>query len=166
MQDLLLRFLFFDFGIDLQRCINILVPHPFLDPFYIKVLVNKNGYTGCAQSMKFSALRKIRIFFDHFFELLGRIVRIVEASVLVFENIIVIIVCLAKQFTVFGFHFLEMLEHFDLIVCKRVRPVAGIRFSGIQAIDPGPNRNRMIYAQCFRLKVYTGPAKSQHFLPP
>ena len=73
---------------------------------------------------------------------------------------------LAKQFTVFDFHFLEMLEHFDLIVCKRVRPVAGIRFSGIQAIDPGPNRNRMIYAQCFRLKVYTGPAKSQHFLPP
>ena len=43
MKDLLLRFLFFDFGIDLQRCINILVPHPFLDPFYIKVLVNKNG---------------------------------------------------------------------------------------------------------------------------
>ena len=98
MKDLLFCFLFFDFGVDLQRCINILVTHPFLDPFYIKVLVNKNGYTGCAQSMKFRALRKIRVFFDHFFELLGRIVRIVEASVLVFKNIIVILPRLIRTY--------------------------------------------------------------------
>ena len=53
--------------------------------------------------MKFSALRKIRIFFDHFFELLGRIVRIVEASVLILKNIIVIFICFPEQFTVLYF---------------------------------------------------------------
>ena len=85
--------------------------------------------------MKGDPLRQFRYLLDQLTEGLGRIVRVIQGTVGVFENVVAVKISVSAKPSVSFLLQLKLPEHFDLFICQRIFSGTGNCFSCVGAGD-------------------------------
>ena len=162
IKNFLLRFLIFDLGVDFKRRVDIGMSYPLLDPLNIVSLMNKDGNARFTKTVKRDALRKLRMSLDQLTKRFRRVVRIIQRAILMLEDIIIVMICAAKQVPVLCLFGFQMLKHLNLLLRKRICPRTCRSLCGINTIHGHSFRHGVVYTEFFCVKINTGPAEAKN----